>query len=376
MRRTLQIILKIAERCNLNCSYCYYFNMDDATPGARPALMDARSVEGAAEFLEACLAGDAYDQAIVILHGGEPMLMPAARARAVLSRLSDVGSPDKPVFFGMQTNGTLVNAEWLDLIEAFRISVGVSLDGDARAHDLYRVDKQDRPTHAKVEKGVRDLSAFAASKGLAPVTLLTVAGASEDGSRVYTYFTDALGAQYVDFLLPDATHDISDPDVQERAERFLERAFARWLADQTRPAVGHFQQYVDRFLALKRDGVETPDRCEPSAAPNIFTIYSDGRVTGNDYVRSMLVSSDAELPRVTDPLDVIFSHVRALEGLDASDPPAACRSCRWVNACGGGEMLHRFSNAKGFNNPSVYCSHIKRMYAAVEAAFNAEMSES
>ena len=28
----LQVVYKIAERCNINCSYCYYFNMGDETP--------------------------------------------------------------------------------------------------------------------------------------------------------------------------------------------------------------------------------------------------------------------------------------------------------------------------------------------------------
>src|SRR3546814_3929234 len=33
----LQVVYKVAERCNINCSYCYYFHMGDETPLERPA---------------------------------------------------------------------------------------------------------------------------------------------------------------------------------------------------------------------------------------------------------------------------------------------------------------------------------------------------
>ena len=70
-QRTLQIVLKVSERCNLNCSYCYYYNMEDETPGARPALLSTRIVEGLIKFLHECAKTAYFDQAVIILHGGE-----------------------------------------------------------------------------------------------------------------------------------------------------------------------------------------------------------------------------------------------------------------------------------------------------------------
>lgn len=384
MRRTLQIILKIAERCNLNCSYCYYFNMNDETPGARPALMSQETVEDAARFLEACMNSGAYDRLIIVLHGGEPMLMPASRVRRILLRLSEIDSAGKPLFFGIQTNATLVTQEWLDLIAEFRVAVSVSLDGDQPTHDIFRVDKRGRPTHAQVDEGVKSLSAFAAERDLPPVTLLAVAGASEAGARAYDYFSATLGARYIDFILPDATHDTIDRGLAHRAETFLEAACERWLYDDARPSIPYFQDYVDGFLASRLAPAEQPEQAaQPEQAeqaaqptPNIFTLYSDGRVTGNDYVRSMLMDGEASLPELTDSFDAILAHVSTLEGMEMMDvAPQGCTGCQWRTPCGGGQMLHRHSAAAGFDNPSVYCGHIQRMYAAVAQAFDAHMGQ-
>jgi len=375
MSRTLQIIFKVAERCNLNCSYCYYFNMEDTTPGARPALMSHGSVTDTVCFLEACLETGAYDQAIIVLHGGEPMLMPPKRARDALEAFSAANLHGTPIYFGIQTNATVISSDWLEVIADFNISVCVSLDGDQKTHDRFRLDKKGRPTHAQVEAGVRQLSAFAAEKRLPAVTLLAVAGASEAGDDAYAYFSESLGARHIDFILPDATHDAIDPAVARRAATFLERAFEQWIEDENRPTIAYFQEYVDSFLAMQRGGTDAPGE-GAQKTPNIFTVYSDGRITGNDYVRSLLASEDASMPKVTEKLEDIFDHVSALEGFDQLDVlPRGCRDCRWRSACGGGQMLHRHSRAAGFDNPSVYCDHIKRMYARVEAAFQAHMAQ-
>lgn len=35
-----------------------------------------------------------------------------------------------------------------------------------------------------------------------------------------------------------------------------------------------------------------------------------------------------------------------------------CQSCHLVAVCGGGYLPHRFSEAAGFDNPSVYCEDL------------------
>jgi uncharacterized protein len=67
----------------------------------------------------------------VTLHGGEPTLVGATRARAFFDMarrgLQDVAD----VRLVIQTNGTRLTREWVELFDEHRVDVGVSMDGAA-----------------------------------------------------------------------------------------------------------------------------------------------------------------------------------------------------------------------------------------------------
>ena len=43
----------------------------------------------------------------------------------------------------------------------------------------------------------------------------------------------------------------------------------------------------------------------------------------------------------------------------------SCNSCEYLNVCGGGYLPHRWSNANQFDNPSVYCSELKKIFSHI-----------
>jgi uncharacterized protein len=40
---------------------------------------------------------------------------------------------------------------------------------------------------------------------------------------------------------------------------------------------------------------------------------------------------------------------------------ATCKQCEYLDACGGGHLAQRWSTARRFDNPSVYCDSWKRI---------------
>jgi hypothetical protein len=89
----LQVVYKIAERCNLNCSYCYYYNMGDETSLSRPA----RATLGVTADLARWLAQGVRELGIrkvhISFHGGEPMLVRAAEfARALTAEVGPLAT--------------------------------------------------------------------------------------------------------------------------------------------------------------------------------------------------------------------------------------------------------------------------------------------
>src|ERR1041385_9056751 len=80
------LVVKVAERCNLNCSYCYMYNHADQSYLRRPAFM---SDEVFAQLLvrinEYCDRRPKHRMSLVF-HGGEPMLMGTERFRRFTNR--------------------------------------------------------------------------------------------------------------------------------------------------------------------------------------------------------------------------------------------------------------------------------------------------
>jgi len=44
-----------------------------------------------------------------------------------------------------------------------------------------------------------------------------------------------------------------------------------------------------------------------------------------------------------------------------------CRQCKFMNACGGGYLPHRFSRNNGYDNPSVYCDGLYATYQHIQS---------
>ncbi len=80
------VLLKVASRCNLDCSYCYVYNMGDTgwrdQPKRMPQAVVSAVVANLAELAEA--QGRGFS---VVLHGGEPLLLGVTALSDLFSRL-------------------------------------------------------------------------------------------------------------------------------------------------------------------------------------------------------------------------------------------------------------------------------------------------
>ena len=68
------VLLKVASRCNLDCSYCYVYNMGDESWRAMPKRMTPDTQERVAAQLGRLFVAQRHPFAVV-LHGGEPLLL-------------------------------------------------------------------------------------------------------------------------------------------------------------------------------------------------------------------------------------------------------------------------------------------------------------
>lgn len=339
-----QIILKVAQPCNLNCSYCYVYNMGDSSWKTRPSFIDEHTISVLGHRIrEHC---DKHKIAIfhVEIHGGEPLLLGLERMQALLDALLDCVGRER-LRFSLQTNGLLLNEAWADLFGRYAIRVGVSLDGPPSRGSL-RIDKGGRDSTERVLEAVRRLSS---SRPRFRPGALTVLSESTDVTALIDWFPSN-GFRSFDLLLPLGNYVA--PPVGIRHLRSLSsnlcRGFDYWYSKGAAgPQVRLYELLIEGFLAheitLDALGGDLRQLCVVETDGSIG-LNDVARFLGGKYAKDEITIHDGPLDR----------HDRAFHITDIQSLSPKCRSCEVLNACGGGYLPDRY-NGKDFQNPSYYC---------------------
>lgn len=360
--RELEVILKVAERCNLVCSYCYYFFSADQSYALRPARASRDVIDGIAKFLADGAAALQLPSVKIVFHGGEPLLLRKADFVYACEAFRSSLSPVTKLRLAVQTNGILIDQEWAEIFLRYDMIVGISIDGDAEINDRHRIDRRGRGSHSRIVDGLRLVQEAGASNPRFEPGLLTVLDAGNDIRRVYKHFVDELGAKDISTLLPDCSHDDGIPDGRTAEEYglILCELFDMWTESD-----GVYLREIHSLLAR----FEKSGRGMWRGRRNpVVVIQSDGTLSMDDsYVpaqawRDRMPKGNIYDDRLSDWL--WNDAYRELDELYGS-MPTGCKKCVWRNICRGGDLENRYSSDGGFDNPSVFCEGLKIFYLHV-----------
>ena len=366
---SIEAVVKITERCNIDCTYCYVFNKGDDSFEFHPAVIGEAVIQQLAIFLSDGARDSGAQEVMVDFHGGEPLMMKKRRFDAMCHVLVEKITPVCRLKLNLQTNGMLVDAEWIKLFEKYQINVGVSLDGPAKINDAERIDHNGHGTHARAVAGIRLLQQAHSEGRTRSVGLLSVAQQNADAKAIYEHFVNELQVKGYNILLPIDTHDSFKPETADAYAKFLRDAFDQWAAgDAPRP---HVRLFLDTIRFLNAGQAATAGwRKSRSSGHLIITIASNGDVGPDDSLRTANKSlfarhnvADATLQSFLEAPEqrALFEAYNTL--------PEKCVSCAWKNLCKGGSangrIVNRFSSADGFKNPSVLCGVLQDFYSHV-----------
>lgn len=358
------VLLKVASRCNIDCSYCYVYHLGDKGWQDMPALMSEQTVQTVGDALRR-LRGEQDSPFAVVLHGGEPLMLGHRRLGQVLQELRNV-LPAERYPLSIQTNGTLITADILDLCADLSISLSVSLDGTKAINDRFRIGKRGEGTHDDAVRGIRLLRAHRHSHALFS-GILTVINPFSSPVETYRYLK-SLGAPSIDFLYRDGNHTAMpfgkvSFESTEYADWLIE-VLDEYLADPQPPHI----RFLDDLIKLCLGGRGLKEGSGQECF-GIAIIDTDGTINKNDTLKSTFAGAD----RFSEHWSV---HTHQLADVFASDefrayaqiqrPTShACQRCPDLAVCGGGMPLHRWREGSGLDNPSVYCSDQRRLIEAI-----------
>lgn len=121
LRRRISITVKPTNDCNMRCKHCYH-----AEEGFTAGMLEPNSVK---KMLD--IAIKEYDDIFVVFHGGEPTLWGTDNLASILEYELFLEQQNTNVKFrnSIQTNGVLINDEWIELFRKYSVVVGISFDG-------------------------------------------------------------------------------------------------------------------------------------------------------------------------------------------------------------------------------------------------------
>lgn len=355
-------ILKIASRCNLNCHYCYVYNMGDNSYRSSPTRMSRETVHALLGRVATYCRDEGIREIAFVFHGGEPLLAGKDFFRDFSRQARTILGDDVSPSYSMQTNGTLLTPEWLDLLDELGIGIGISLDGPAATHDANRIYHRGGGSYAAVRRAIRTVLADARFAELFG-GVLTVINLEADPISIYDHFRE-LDVRRCDFLLPDGTYDHPPPahsisGSETPYAEWLITIFDKWFdSEDTSLSIRLFEDIM-RLLFAPGFGFDSIGGGQNGA----LVIEADGGIEPIDVLKicGPAFTKLGLNVHTNEIRDAYSSELVRLYQSGAAALCETCRACPVMAVCGGGHLAHRYSSRNGFGNPSVYCQDLMKL---------------
>ena len=348
------LLLKLAARCNLKCTYCYWFR--DFSVYEKPRILTKEAEAALIWKLEEHVSKHQLSKFSILFHGGEPLLFGKSRMVHLCDGLREVERRTScQIDLSITTNGVLIDNEWASVLRFFRISPTLSIDGPREVHDAQRVDHGGHGSYDKTVAALTILRRFGMEPGI-----LAVCRPSDDPEDVVGHFIETLDLKHFDILVPDATHE----DHPVSIAQYYQRLFDLWY-DEYAPR-GVQIRYVHAILKgllggnahLESIGYGPIQTC---------AMMTDGALEPLDVLRiAGYGTTRTDVSILTHTFQDVTNDPRWRRAFEsASNLCDICKSCEYQYACGGGFLPHRWSIERGYDNPSVYCEDLKAIFGHV-----------
>lgn len=363
MKQPFHVMTKpIGPICNLDCTYCYYLSKEGFSPKDEKWQMTDERLEN---YIRQYIESQPTQEIQFAWQGGEPTLLGVEFFEKVIELQQKHCPANRTITNALQTNGTLLNDRWGEFFYQHNFLVGLSIDGPAELHNVYRVNKNQKATFHKVIQGVEILRKHKVEHNfLVVVNRLN----AQKPLEVYRFLRDEMQAKFIQFIPCVEPKDfektapqhwsnervvkLNDPDAHPGGENsivtewtvdpddygtFLCTIFDEWLKnDVGKVFVQIFDVALGQWMGMGSSLCVFSETCGSALA-----LEHDGNIYSCDHY----VYPEFKLGSIDDAplIDLVNSDRQKKFGRDKKDSlPDYCRECEVLFACNGECPKNRF----------------------------------
>jgi uncharacterized protein len=365
-------VLKVHARCNLRCDYCYMYAMADQSWRSRPRVMSHATVSQVAFRIAEHAAAHSIHDVDIVFHGGEPLLAGPERIAHAVNAIRAALGDGRRANISVQTNGLLLDEQFLKLFESLDVKIGLSLDGDIDMHDRHRRRPDGQGSYAMVAAAAARMTDY---PGLFN-GFLSVIDLRNDPVRAYESLLK-FAPPAVDFLLPHGNWSAPPPGRPPGGTAapygdWLIQVFDRWYrAADKETSVRLFEEIMNLLLG----GSSRTEEIGLSPV-TVVVVESDGDIDRSDMLKAAYPAAGATGLNVdTSPFDsALLTRDAAARQMGLAALAAQCQACPIGRVCGGGLYAHRYRAGNGFDNPSVYCPDLYHLITHIRGQVVADLN--
>jgi uncharacterized protein len=341
----ITILVKPASSsCNLQCDYCFYKAEADLRYVPNSGTMSFHTLKNL--IRKTLNFGEGPIN--YAFQGGEPLLSGIAFYEEIIKLQKQYNKNGRFIQNSIQTNGTLINAEWAEFFKKNRFLIGISLDGPMVIHDIHRTNASGG-SFENVMSAIELLRDYNVDFNILSVV---TPDSYSHGMEIYSFFKHE-GFEYIQFI-PMLTDNMDKADDAQGFGQFLSDVFDCFYQDlknDDAPYIRNFDNMIGSLMGFYPEACEYMDSCVEN-----YAIEADGSVYPCDFYMTDEylmgnVNTDNSMDLKESP--VMQEFIKSSHLI-----PEKCEACEYFRLCKGGCRRYR-EIAQGNH---YYCEGFKYFY--------------
>jgi|APSaa5957512622_1039677.scaffolds.fasta_scaffold28741_4 uncharacterized protein len=345
---TITLIIKLTEKCNLNCQYCFLDFGDSKR-------QESISIDTVDLLFKKILSAKRPPKLIdCIWHGGEPLLFNLNEFKNIIqiqNVLKIRHNNDLLFKNSIQTNGTLINQSWIDFFKQNRFEIGVSIDYPSEYHNRVRTGKSNcdfKSIKVNLEVLIKNGINAGAITVISNQNIHLIA-------EIYNFFKQVKIPFRPNIYFPD--NFVQDDELvipPKTYSKYLTKLFDLWYFDESPITIDIFEDIIYSMVTKKVRACIFSGECYK---------YLSVRPSGDIYICDRFNTDDFKVGRVKDlNLENLETNTTIRKFKDRISHLKKCSKCEWMNICNGGCPTYSYSFKNTIFEPDYYCEARKDIF--------------